>query len=145
MDILLFVVVITTAFFLYKKLKNTETELRETQQLFLQFIDHFEEQLREISDQLTHVQENIKKNDHIKLDIEHTSSEREEEKKIMAQNSEDPLSLQMRYAEIIDRLKEGKSIEEIAKEIGKGTGEVKLIIQLLETKKRAKTFLDNNA
>lgn len=150
MNILLLVVVMTTTIFLYVKIRNTEKELRDTQKLLLEFIDHFEEQYRELSEQIPltgekKVQHEVKSQQNQKdMEDRHTVEDQHTDKGVESL-TDDPLSLKMRYAEIIERMQEGKSIEEIAKEIGRGTGEVQLIVELLETRKRAKTSLDNDS
>lgn len=139
----LLAVVVTTAIFVYYTNKIKENEIRETQKLLLQFIDHFEEQMATLEKRIE------QKNRQWEAEIaklyasleqmknfpdQSKAEQRDEEKQdsLRNENPSDLLKINDRYASLLQLHHEGYSIEEIARRTGRGIGELQLIFQLLD-------------
>jgi len=139
----LLAVVVTTAIFVYYTNKIKENEIRETQKLLLQFIDHFEEQMATLEKRIE------QKNSQWEAEIaklyasleqmknspdQSKAEQRDEEKQdsLRNENPSDLLKINDRYASLLQLHHEGYSIEEIARRTGRGIGELQLIFQLLD-------------
>lgn len=137
---LLVAVVITTAIFLFFSLKMKQNELRKMEQLFLQFIDQFEEQYEQLHAKVENLNSRIEALFEANLKPEQEETPENyvgnetlsiSQKDVVHDSDIDPLLLQERFSSIVKMIKSNLSVEEIAKKTGKGQGEIRLIIELL--------------
>lgn len=156
MDILFMLAVVgTTALFLLRHFKSKLKELQGTQETLLQFFEKFEteqsslfrkmeEKLNQIHDyeQIQRELEQLRRDrDLLQAEIEKIKNELNSlSQTIQAYNvpevakeaNSDILQLRARYQQVWQLHQKGSSIEEIAKETGKGKGEIQLILDLLQ-------------
>lgn len=140
---ILLAVVVTTAIFVYHNNKIKENEVRETQKLLLQFIDHFEEQMATLEKRIeqknrqweAEIAKLYASLEQMKNPLDQSKAEQRDEEKqdsLRNENPSDLLKINDRYASLLQLHHEGYSIEEIARRTGKGIGELQLIFQLLD-------------
>jgi septation ring formation regulator EzrA len=156
MDMLfMFAVVGTTALFLLRHFTAKIAELKGTQETLLQFFEEFETEQSSLYRKIEEKIKQIHDYEKIQRDLDQLRRDRdllqEEIEKLrnelnsLAQSIEtnngpevaqeansDFLQLRERYQHVWQLYQKGSTIEEIAKETGRGKGEIQLILDLLQ-------------
>lgn len=138
-------VVIATALFIYKFIHLKQIEVVKTQELLLGFIEQFEQQYQSLAMQIEEQKKELEtKYDQLVLLLNTEESVQEStESNVNSANIEsiksknedmDPLFIKERYQPILAMYQEGRSIEEIARLVEKGKGEILLILELFGEK-----------